>query len=134
MSEIDWKLIRVKLKQTRWALRTIRQRFRRVPDVDFFRTRKGRERLDGICMLLEAVGEAFAQIDKLSNKTFLARYPEIEWKSIIGVRNVIAHNYFDIDAEAVFNNCRDHLPPLLETVKRMIKDLKPTIDQDKIQP
>jgi len=43
MSEIDWELIREKLKQVRWALKTIRQRFRRVPDVEFFRTRKDRQ-------------------------------------------------------------------------------------------
>ena len=125
MSEIDWELIRVKLKQVSWAVRTIRQRFRRVPDVEYFRTKRGRERLDGICMLLQAVGESFVQIDKLSNKTFLPRYPEIDWKKIIAFRNIIAHIYFDIDEVLVFNNCRDHLPPLLETVKRMIKDLKP---------
>ena len=125
MSEIDWELIRVKLKQVRWALRTVRQRFRRVPDVEYFRTRRGRERLDGICMLLEAVGEAFSQIDRLSNRTFLSRYPEIEWKKIIGFRHRVAHNYFDINEFLVFSNCRDHLPPLLETVKQMIKDLKP---------
>jgi uncharacterized protein with HEPN domain len=84
-------------------------------------------------MLLEATGESFAQIDKVSKKTFLSRYPEVNWKNIIGLRNIIAHAYFDINAEAVFTNCRDHLPPLLETVKRMIKDLKPTSDQDKDQ-
>ena len=124
MSEIDWELIGVKLKQIRWALRTIRWRFRRVPDVEYFRTRRGRERLDGIYMLLEAVGESFSQIDKLSDKTYLSCYPEIDWKSIIGLRHIIAHNYFDVDAEAVFNNCRDQLPPLLETVKCMIEDLE----------
>jgi uncharacterized protein with HEPN domain len=75
-------------------------------------------------MLLEAVGESFAKIDKYSKKTFLPRYPEIDWKNIIRLRNIIAHEYFDINAVAVFNNCRDHLPPLLATVNRMIEDLK----------
>jgi uncharacterized protein with HEPN domain len=40
---------------------------------------------------------------------------------------VVAHNYFDIDDVLVFNNCRDHLPPLLKTVRLMIKDLKPNL-------
>ena len=124
MSEIDWNLIRVKLKQIRWALKTIRQRFRRVPDVEFFRTRKGRERLDGICMLLEAVGESFRQIDRLTNKAFLPQYPEIEWQKIINLRHIIAHVYFDVNEVLVFNHCQDHLPSLLETVRRMIKDLE----------
>jgi len=67
------------------------------------------------------------RIDKLSNKTFLSRYPEIDWKGIIDLRHIIAHNYFDIDADVVFTNCRDHLPPLLKTVRCMIKDLKPNL-------
>jgi uncharacterized protein with HEPN domain len=128
MSEIDWEIIRVKLKQIRWALRTIEWRFRRVPNVEFFRTRRGRERLDGICMLLQTVGETFGKIDKKSNKTFLSRYPEIDWKKITGLRNIIAHEYYNIDAKVVFSNCQDHLPPLLAVVRRMIKDLKPIPD------
>ena len=124
MSKIDWELIEGILKKVRRALRTIKQRFRHVPDADAFRTKRGQERLDGICMLLEAIGESFKQIDKESNKTFLSRYPEINWTRIIGLRNIIAHNYFDIDEVMVFNNCRDHLPLLLKTVNRMIEELE----------
>ena len=50
MSEIDWELIQVKLKQVRWVVKTIQQRFRRVPDVEFFRTRKGREWIDKLLL------------------------------------------------------------------------------------
>lgn len=92
MSKIDWELIEGILKKVRRALRTIKQRFRHVLDADAFRTKRGQERLDGICMLLEAIGESFKQIDKESNKTFLSRYPEINWTRIIGLRNIIAHN------------------------------------------
>jgi uncharacterized protein with HEPN domain len=74
-------------------------------------------------MLLEAIGESFKQIAKLSNKTFLSRYPEIEWNKIINLRNIIAHVYFEVSEVLVFTNCRDHLPPLLETVNRMIEEL-----------
>jgi len=124
MSEIDWELIEDILQKVQKALMTIEKRFRQVPDVEFFRTEEGQERLDGICMLFEAIGESFKNIDKYSKKSFLSRYPEIDWKNIIGFRNIIAHNYFDIDDEAVFDNCRNHLPPLLETVERMINDLQ----------
>ena len=124
MSDINWELIAGVLKKIRRALRTIQQRFRRVPDAAFFRNKRGRERRDGICMLFIAVGESFRQIDDLSNKAFLVRYPEIEWRKVIGFRNIIAHNYFDIDEELLFNNCREHLPLLLETVNRMIADLQ----------
>jgi len=124
MSKIEWELIEGKLKNVQGALKTVEERFRQVPNAEFFRTEAGWERRDGICMLFIAVGESFRQIDDLSNKAFLVRYPEIEWRKVIGFRNIIAHNYFDIDEELLFNNCREHLPLLLEIVNRMIADLQ----------
>jgi len=124
MSDINWELIAGVLKKIRRALRTIQHRFRRVPDAAFFRSKRGRERRDGICMLFQASGESFKQINELSNKTFLARYPEIDWRRVIGFRNIIAHNYFDINEELLFHNCQAHLPLLLETVDRMIGELE----------
>jgi len=55
---------------------------------------------------------------------------EIDWKKIINLRNIIAHVYFDVNEVLVFTNCQDHLPPLLATVKQMIKDTKPDIDKE----
>ena len=121
--EVDWKLIKGILKKTRKALRDITRRFRRIPDVDSFRTLRGRERRDSICMLFIAVGESFRQIDHRTNKTFLPLYPEIVWKDVIGFRNILAHDYFNINEMLLFNHCQTHLPLLLATVNRMIEDL-----------
>ncbi|MDR0327731.1 MAG: DUF86 domain-containing protein [Planctomycetaceae bacterium] len=125
MSEIDWELIKGILENVLESLMTIEKRFRQVPDAEFFCSEAGQERRDGICMLFIAIGESFKQIDELSNKTFLSRYPEFERRKIIGFRNMIAHNYCDINEILLFNHCRDHLPLLLQTVKRMIQDLNP---------
>jgi len=133
MSEIDWELIREVLQNVQGALATIEKRFRQVPDAAFFRTETGRERLDGICMLFEAVGESFKRIDKYSNRMLLPRYPEVDWQKIIGFRNIVAHNYFDINEKLVFDNCSKHLPLLLTTVNRMIEDISSILDQDKSQ-
>jgi uncharacterized protein with HEPN domain len=125
MSEIDWELIQEILETNVLdALMTIEERFHQVTGVEFFSTKAGQERRDGICMLFIAVGESFKQIDELSNKTFLSRYPAFDRRKIIGFRNMIAHNYFDINEALLFKHRRDHLPQLLETVKRMIDDLK----------
>jgi uncharacterized protein with HEPN domain len=40
------------------------------------------------------------------------------------VRNVIAHGYFDLDAEQVFTICKEDIPELIGTVRVMIKDLQ----------
>jgi len=129
MSEIDWELIEGILKKVRRALRTIERRFRQVPSADAFRTTRGRERMDSICMLFQASGELFKQIDKRMKKTFLCRYPEIIWKDVIGFRDILAHNYFHINEVVLFDHCQTHLPPLLETVNRMIADLEKPTDQ-----
>ncbi|MFH2012986.1 MAG: HepT-like ribonuclease domain-containing protein [Pseudomonadota bacterium] len=91
---------------------------------DFLADETGLEHLDSICMILVAVGEAFRQMDSKTKGDFLIRYPQIPWSDVIGVRNVIAHGYFDIDAEQVFNICRKDIPELIKTVRVMIKDLK----------
>ena len=124
MSEIDWELIEGILENVQRALMTIEKRFREVPDAEFFRSEAGEERRDGICMLFQAAGEAFRQIDDRTNKTFLSRYPEMIWKDIIGFRNIIAHDYFGINEILLFDICQTHLPPLLATLNRMIEDLK----------
>lgn len=75
-------------------------------------------------MLLVAVGEAFRQMDAKTKGGWLARYPQIPWRDVIGVRNVIAHDYFDIDAEQVFSICKEDIPELIEAVRVMLKDLQ----------
>ncbi len=75
-------------------------------------------------MILVAVGEALRQVDKKTEGRLLARYPGVEWQGVIGVRNVIAHGYFDIDVEQVFDICEKDIPVLIETLREMIKDLR----------
>ncbi|MCL2004925.1 MAG: DUF86 domain-containing protein [Planctomycetaceae bacterium] len=124
----DWEVIEGKLINVQGALATVEKRFREVPNADFFRSAEGEERRDGICMLYQAIGETFKQIDEKTNKDFLSRYPEIIWKDVIGFRNIIAHDYFSIDEEVLFAICQTHLPLLQETVNRMIDDLEKRTD------
>lgn len=89
----------------------------------FHRDDAGRDRLDAICMTLIAVGEALKQIDRQTEGTLLAQYPRVDWTGVIGVRNVIAHGYFDIDAEQVYDICINDIPTLIRTVRQMVDDL-----------
>lgn len=120
----DRQDLRSRLEDTLEALQRIPHRFEaiRSPD-DFLADEEGRNRLDGICMVLMAVGEAFRQLDLKTKGELLSRYPQIPWRDVIGVRNVIAHGYFDIDAEQVFSICRDDIPQLIETVQVMINEV-----------
>jgi uncharacterized protein with HEPN domain len=116
--------LRSRLEDTLEALQRIPRRFESIRSADdFLADEEGRNSLDGICMVLMAVGEAFRQLDLKTKGEWLSRYPQIPWRDVIGVRNVIAHGYFDIDAEQVFNICRDDIPQLIETVQIMIKEV-----------
>lgn len=41
----------------------------------------------------------------------------------MGMRDIITHHYADINAEAIFNTCRDKIPFLRQTVKTIREDL-----------
>lgn len=41
-----------------------------------------------------------------------------------GVRDVISHQYFDVDAEAVYAICKKHIPVLVAAVQQMIAELQ----------
>jgi len=74
-------------------------------------------------MLLIAIGESVKRIDKATDKKLLPQYPEVDWKGVMGMRDIIAHHYFDIDAEVVFEVMKDSLPTVKRTIDRMIAQL-----------
>ncbi len=112
------------LRQIEEAADKILDRFQPIQQVsDFTDTPAGSEKMDGICMLLIVVGESLKNLDKVTAGTLLVRYPEVEWKKAMGMRDIITHHYADINAEAIFNTCRDKIPPLRQTIKLIRADL-----------
>lgn len=92
------------------------------PD-DFLVSEKGVDKLDAICMMLIAIGENLKNLDKITGGTILPQYPEMDWKGAKGMRDIISHHYFDLDAEVVFSICEDRIPCLIETVRTMKNSL-----------
>lgn len=86
---------------------------------DFLLSPERMEKLDAACMLFIAIGESLKSLDKVTNKELLLRYPEIPWKKVIGFRDVIAHHYFDIDAEEVWWVLEYELEPLIAVIRKM---------------
>ena len=48
---------------------------------------------------------------------------DFPWAKVIGLRNIISHEYANIDYEIIWVVIQKHLPPLKETVEQIIKDL-----------
>lgn len=59
----------------------------------------GMMKLSAINMQLQVIGETVKQLDKCTNKKLLVLYPQIPWKYVMGLRDIISHHYFEIDAE-----------------------------------
>jgi uncharacterized protein with HEPN domain len=90
---------------------------------DFYASEDKRDILDILCMQLSAIGEGLKQVDKLTKGRLFANYPLVDWKGLKGIRDVIAHQYFDISADAVFESCKNDIPLLLEAVKTIINNI-----------
>ena len=86
----------------------------------YYMTPAGMERLESTCMLLIAIGESIKGIDKLTHEELFPQYPAVDWKGAMGIRDIIAHHYFDLDAEIVFDVVKSNLPQMPETIKQII--------------
>jgi uncharacterized protein with HEPN domain len=79
--------------------------------------------LNGICMSFIVIGEEVKRINKYTEDQLLVNYPSIPWKRVMGMRDRIAHGYFQIDIDVVSDTLKNDIPPLLETIKQMKNDL-----------
>jgi len=120
----DKQLINELLEQILQATEIVLRRFEVVDSSDFFLdTPEGMEKLDAICMQLIAIGESLKNIDKITKKELLKNYPEVDWKGAKGIRDIISHHYFDLDAQEIYYVCDVKLPALKATIAKMIEDL-----------
>ena len=84
---------------------------------DFLLSPSGMEKLDAACMVLIAIGESIKNLDKITDGQMLPTYPSIPWKRVMGMRDVIAHHYFDVDADVVYSVISKELSPLKTAIE-----------------
>ncbi len=119
----DRELVIEILKNIGWALEQVTKRFQVIRSSDdCVKNDIMIENLDSICMQLINIGEAIKQIDKLTNSKLLSDYPDIDWKKVKGMRDIITHHYFDIDAEIVYAVCSEHIPVITRVIDKIIAD------------
>ena len=90
---------------------------------DYYLSPGGMQTLAASCMLIEAIGEGVNKIHRITEKQLLPKRDDIPWEDIIGLRNHIAHGYFDIDGDIVFSVVKEDLVSLLEAVRFFINEL-----------
>ena len=107
------------LEDIQFSLELIIKRFTSIKSSDdFLVDENGLEKLDSISMRLVAIGEGFKNIDKLTDGQLLDDYTTINWKGVKGVRDILSHHYFDLDAEVIFGICDEYLDELLRVTKK----------------
>lgn len=107
------------------VLTTVQRRAETIhsPD-DFLCSDSGMILLDSVCLKLVAVGESIKNIDKITDKQLFRNYQSINWKDVMGMRDIIVHHYFDIDAYEIFKTIKEDIPLLLTALKEIQSDLK----------
>lgn len=91
---------------------------------DFGRNITGMTVFRACGMSLQYITENFIKIRNKVSEEFFSPYKQVPWKAVFGMRNVLSHEYSDIDDEAVFNTIRKDLPVLRETTNKMLEDLE----------
>jgi uncharacterized protein with HEPN domain len=69
-----------------------------------------------VLYLVQTIGEAAANI---TEETRLA-YPAVPWRSMVGMRNLLVHRYWEIDLRRVWSVVTDHLPALIQALQPIV--------------
>ena len=112
------------------AIEKLEERTKSIHSVDdFLSSTSGMVLLDATCMLLIAIGESLKNLDKVTNGELLPTYPSIPWKNVKGLRDIIAHHYFDVDAAQILWIIKNEISPLKEAIRFFINDLSKTSEK-----
>lgn len=74
--------------------------------------------IDAIIRNFEVIGEAAKYIPE----EFKTKYPELPLKEMVGMRNVLIHDYLGIDYKFIWQTIKEDLPELKQIVDRIIKE------------
>ena len=124
MSLQQLRVVEDMLKQIRESIHNLELWNEPYSDVnDMLSSPEGVKTLAADCMLIEAIGEGFKRIDERTNQVLLPTRPEIPWKAVKGMRDHIAHGYFDINNELVWDVVKNDLPALRDAVDYFLEHL-----------
>ena len=112
------------LEQIMTAISQLKEWNAEVTSADYYyMSPSGMQKLAANCMLIEAIGESIKQIDKITKGVLLPERPEIPWLDVMGIRNHIAHGYFDIDGDLIYSTIKNDLDALQEAIDYFINSL-----------
>ena len=91
-----------------------------ITDLDLERFEKDEKTVFAVIRTLEIIGEAARHIPKSIQES----YSQIPWEDIVGMRNIVIHEYFGIDTEVIWRTVKEDLPRLKEAIAEILLKLK----------
>lgn len=71
---------------------------------------------DAVVRRIEIIGEAARRVSEETR----AKYPEIEWREMTGMRNLVIHEYDVVDIGQVWDTVKNKIPPLIEKITKIV--------------
>ena len=107
--------VRLYLNDISESISAIEEYTRDITESVFYSNRQVQ---DAVIRRLEIIGEAAKNIDD----DFRNKYPEIPWRKIAGMRDIVAHEYFGVKLERIWDVVKDDLPRMKKQVALIIEE------------
>ena len=111
------------MRDTKLYLLDIKESITRIQsytrDVNLSEFEANSEKIDAVVRNLEIIGEAVKGIPS----TITAKYPDIQWQDIVGMRNILVHDYFGVDVQIVWRTVQERLPSFLLVINSILMSL-----------
>jgi uncharacterized protein with HEPN domain len=75
---------------------------------------------DAVVRNLQIIGEVVKNVPR----EFRDKYKQIEWRKIAGLRNILAHAYFSLEDETLWDVVENKVPILIEQIREILLELK----------
>lgn len=111
------------MPRRKWNLRisdileSVERIFEYTQGMDFEQFKDDTKTIDAVVRNFEIIGEAASHIPEEISRT----HPEIPWRDMRDMRNILTHEYFGINENIVWNTIQDDLPPLIPLLQKLLK-------------
>lgn len=112
MSTRDWQL---RIEDILEAIRRMKQY---TDGFDYDLWLKDQKTIDAVIRNFEIIGEAAAHVPP----EIQASYPALPWGKMKGIRNLLIHEYFGVDAEVLWRTLQEDLPGLEASLSALLDE------------
>ena len=71
---------------------------------------------DSVIRRLEIIGEAARRVSEAAR----LEYPQLPWREMVAMRNIVIHEYNNLDLTIIWDAVKNDLPPLIEALQQIV--------------